>query len=236
MKVQRRSGVSVIIATLLLIAISVAAGIIVYVFVNGLAGSLTGSGGQQVTQQLQLQTYSDLPASTAGGFTSYGTIGNGQLLDAFIKNTGSSSIVISAVYFDGNILTEWGTAQAYDYNLEVPSTVGNCYALVPVSGTGSTITGATSDASHVAGTANSCAGLGGASCASAVCLNFGASAPAETGGTTATALAPGSSTQLIIGLNAAYSPFPAQGSGHTIKVVTTTGGVAVLSIVVGRTG
>lgn len=41
MNFQRRRGVSVIIATLLLIAIAVAAGIIVYVFVNGLAGNLT---------------------------------------------------------------------------------------------------------------------------------------------------------------------------------------------------
>ena len=78
MKMDRRGrkGVSVIIATLLLIAISVAAGIIVYDFVNGLAGGLTSSNGSQVTQQLQLQAYAFYPVS-ASGFTAAGTSGTG---------------------------------------------------------------------------------------------------------------------------------------------------------------
>jgi flagellin-like protein len=42
-----RRGVSSIIAALLLIAIAVAAGVLLYVFSIGLLGSLQGTGGQQ---------------------------------------------------------------------------------------------------------------------------------------------------------------------------------------------
>ena len=57
MKVTARRAVDPIIATLLLIAIAVAAGIIVYVYVNSLAGGLTQSGGQQVSKQLSMDSY-----------------------------------------------------------------------------------------------------------------------------------------------------------------------------------
>ncbi len=57
MHVTVRKAVSPIIATLLLIAIAVAAGIIVYVYVNSLAGGLTSGGGQQVSEQLSLDAY-----------------------------------------------------------------------------------------------------------------------------------------------------------------------------------
>jgi FlaG/FlaF family flagellin (archaellin) len=57
MKFQRRRAVSVVIATLLLVAISVTAGVLVYVFVNGLAGNLTQSGGQPVTEKLLIQSH-----------------------------------------------------------------------------------------------------------------------------------------------------------------------------------
>ena len=103
MKFQRRPGVSVIIATLLLIAIAVAAGIIVYVFVNGLAGSLTSGGGQQTTERLQMQSFTfAVSPPVSGGFTCGCS---GQLLDIFLINSGSSSTTISAVYYDGTILT-----------------------------------------------------------------------------------------------------------------------------------
>ncbi len=45
MQITARKAVSPIIATLLLIAIAVAAGIIVYVYVNSLCGNVTGGGG-----------------------------------------------------------------------------------------------------------------------------------------------------------------------------------------------
>ena len=50
-------AVSAVIATLLLIAIAVAAAIIVYVFSIGLLGGLQTSGGQQVKQQLIMEAY-----------------------------------------------------------------------------------------------------------------------------------------------------------------------------------
>ena len=50
-------AVAPVIATLLLIAIAVAAAIIVYVFSIGLLGGLQSSGGQQVKQQVILEAY-----------------------------------------------------------------------------------------------------------------------------------------------------------------------------------
>ena len=50
-------AVAPVIATLLLIAIAVAAAIIVYVFSIGLLGGLQTSGGQQVKQQVILEAY-----------------------------------------------------------------------------------------------------------------------------------------------------------------------------------
>jgi flagellin-like protein len=50
-------AVSAVIATLLLIAIAVAAAIIVYVFSIGLLGGLQTSGGQQVKDQVIMEAY-----------------------------------------------------------------------------------------------------------------------------------------------------------------------------------
>jgi hypothetical protein len=94
MKFQRRPGVSVIIATLLLIAIAVAAGIIVYVFVNGLAGGLTQRGGQQTTERLQIQSFNFQLNPTS-------CVCSQQILQMFLLNSGSSATTISSVYYDG---------------------------------------------------------------------------------------------------------------------------------------
>jgi len=98
MKFERRRGISPIIATLLLIAIAVAAGIIVYVFVNSLAGSLTAGGGGQTAERLQMQSFNFVlnPTSCAC---------SGQILQLFLLNSGSGSTTISAVYFDGVLQT-----------------------------------------------------------------------------------------------------------------------------------
>lgn len=86
MKVAQRKAVSPIIATLLLIAIAVASGIIVYVFTGSLAGNLTKSGGSQVTEQVSMDAYSyQTPPS----------------LTIYLRNTGPSTINMSQVYFDG---------------------------------------------------------------------------------------------------------------------------------------
>jgi hypothetical protein len=98
MKFQRRQGVSVIIATLLLIAIAVAAGILLYVFVNGLAGSLTTGGGQQTTERLQMQSYNYLLSPQACACAQ-------QILQLFLLNSGSAATTISSVYYDGILMT-----------------------------------------------------------------------------------------------------------------------------------
>ena len=107
MDIPRRKGVSPIIATLLLIAIAVAAGIIVYVFVNGLAGNLTKSGGNQVTEQISLQSYNfQNPSASPSALTVY------------LGNTGTGSVEISTIYLDGSPLT----ASSVPYSL----TPGSC--------------------------------------------------------------------------------------------------------------
>jgi len=50
-------GISTIIAALLLISISIAAGVLLYVFSIGLVGSLQGSGGQQTKDQVIVEAY-----------------------------------------------------------------------------------------------------------------------------------------------------------------------------------
>jgi len=89
MRFTARKAVSPIIATLLLIAIAVAAGIIVYVFVNSISGNLTQQGGQQVADQLSMDAYTYPSAGTAPVLV--------------LRNVGSSTVTLSQVYFDGNL-------------------------------------------------------------------------------------------------------------------------------------
>ncbi len=69
-------GVSVIIASLLLIAIAVAAAVLLYVFSIGLMGSLGSSGGQQTKDQVILEAYD----------------WTGPTLILNLKNVGSSAV------------------------------------------------------------------------------------------------------------------------------------------------
>jgi flagellin-like protein len=104
MKFQQQKGISPIIATLLLIAIAVAASIIVYVFVNSLAGGLTQGGGAQTTERLQMQSYNfALSPPVVNSGTACGC--TGQVLELFLLNSGSATTTISSVYFDGTLLT-----------------------------------------------------------------------------------------------------------------------------------
>ncbi len=86
MKITARKAVDPIIATLLLIAIAVAAGIIVYVYVNSLAGNLTGTSGQQVSEGLSMDTFNfnSLTAPTVA-----------------VRDTGGGSITLASVFVDG---------------------------------------------------------------------------------------------------------------------------------------
>jgi flagellin-like protein len=83
-----KKAVSPVIATLLMIAIAVAASIIVYVWSMGLLGGLMQSGGgSQTAEQLIMEAYS--PTTDK----------------ATLRNTGSKPINVTAVYLDGNPVT-----------------------------------------------------------------------------------------------------------------------------------
>lgn len=84
MKVQQRRAVSPIIATLLLIAIAVASGILVYVFTGSLAGSLTKSGGSQVTQSLSMEAYNFQSLTS---------------LIVYVQNTGASNVNMTQTFY-----------------------------------------------------------------------------------------------------------------------------------------
>lgn len=80
-KISHKRAVSNVIAVLLVIAVTVAAAILLYVFAIGTV-SLTGSGGQQVAQQLILEGY-----DWGGGST--------QLSGSF-KNVGQTPIALDS--------------------------------------------------------------------------------------------------------------------------------------------
>ncbi len=223
MKLQERRAISPIIATLLLIAIAVGAGIIVYVFVTGLAGNLTGSGGTQVTTQLQLQAYTfkALPG---------GSIGTGQVVNFFVKNVGGSSLTISSIYLDGSLLLEWGlSGGSYNRELMVPNTAGqNCFAAIPVTVTG--VVGQTASQTQAgSGTTTTCSGtnVSPTACTSTnFCIDLGASQ------TETLTLAAQSAAQFFVSSPTVLTT----GSSHTIKIITSTGGQYVFSVIVGTTG
>jgi flagellin-like protein len=85
LKVNRKA-VSPVIATLLMIAIAVAAAILVYVWSMGLVGTLQGTGGQQTREQLIMEAY-DATSSTSWKL--------------YIRNVGPASISVTAVYVEG---------------------------------------------------------------------------------------------------------------------------------------
>ena len=77
-------GISTIIAALLLIAIAIAAGVLLYVFSMGLIGSLQGSGGQQTKDQVIMEAY-QWPA--------------GNTLTLNLRNTGATTVNLAAADF-----------------------------------------------------------------------------------------------------------------------------------------
>ncbi|MEM2228014.1 MAG: archaellin/type IV pilin N-terminal domain-containing protein [Candidatus Bathyarchaeia archaeon] len=80
-----RKAVSPVIATLLMIAIAVAASILVYVWSMGLVGSLQGTGGQQTREQLIMEAY----------------VATATPIRLYLRNVGPTTSVVSAVYIEG---------------------------------------------------------------------------------------------------------------------------------------
>jgi flagellin-like protein len=82
-------GISTIIAALLLIAIAIAAGVLLYVFSIGLIGSLQGSGGQQTKDQVIMEAYAWTTNST---------------LKLNLRNTGATTLdMTKASYYVGGV-------------------------------------------------------------------------------------------------------------------------------------
>ncbi len=127
-KVSQRA-VSPVIATLLMIAVAVAASIIVYVWSIGLLGTLMGGGGSQTREQLILEAYS----WTAGGTLTF-----------TVRNVGSATVTVASMYLGGTALTTGaaltvsiGSAtQIYSATPTGTYTSGAAYSLKLVSTTG----------------------------------------------------------------------------------------------------
>jgi len=159
-KKTARKAVDPIIASLLLIAIAVAAGIIVYVYVNSLAGGLTQGGGQQVSDQLSMDAYN------------YASIGSGPTVT--VRDTGSSAITISSIFFDGTSVATLG------------SVAGTCNGITE-----------------------------------SVTTPFASCTTGQT---------------FIFNINSNGALGEASGTSHAIKILDSTGGTEVITVVAGREG
>ena len=114
-------GISTIIAALLLIAIAIAAGVLLYVFSMGLIGSLQGSGGQQTKDQVIMEAY-QWPVSG----TTYPT------LTLNLRNTGASTVNLAG--------SGTGAADYYLGGTQQTTVSGCASALSPGSACALTIT------------------------------------------------------------------------------------------------
>jgi flagellin-like protein len=114
-------GVSTIIAALLLIAIAVAAGVLLYVFSIGLMGSLQGTGGQQTKDQVIMEAYS------------WTTVPTPLLLN--LRNTGASTVnLVSANYYVNGIQQAAPTYSGAGCTAATFTPGMACVATVPISG------------------------------------------------------------------------------------------------------
>ncbi|NYT00990.1 MAG: hypothetical protein GKB99_04635 [Methanocellales archaeon] len=104
-----KDAVSPVIATLLVIAIAVAAAILVYVWAMGLVGTLESGGGEQVTEQIMMDVFS------------WNATGD---LALTLRNVGSSVVTVDAIYVetDSGIQAFDGAASANDNVLAIGDT------------------------------------------------------------------------------------------------------------------
>jgi archaeal type IV pilus assembly protein PilA len=90
LKRERSNAISPIIATLLLILIAIAAGVVVYAYVLGFVGSNTSGTG---TNQSQMSIDTAVTTISGSQITSYTVV---------VRNVGSTTASISALYFTDN--------------------------------------------------------------------------------------------------------------------------------------
>jgi len=109
---MNRRAVSPVIATLLMIAIAVASGTLVYVWSMGIVGTLQSSGGQQTKQQLMMEAY-QATGTTTWTFN--------------LRNPGSATLTVAAVYVSGTSCTTF-TPSPFTLG---PSTAGPLVVTIP---------------------------------------------------------------------------------------------------------
>ena len=119
-----KKAVSPVIATLLMIAVAVAASVIVYVWSAGLLGTLMGGGGAQVKEQLIVEAYD---------------WGTNASLKLFIRNVGSSDVKLAAIYVGGTPYNATDTIpvkQVVQVTVPASGTSGTAYPVKVVTETG----------------------------------------------------------------------------------------------------
>ena len=87
MKMMKRKGVSTYISVLLLIVVTIAGGVMIYGYTIGWFGKLGGSG------EMGILSVDESSANTT-------------FIKAYIRNVGSSSVVIDNAYVDGNLVDD----------------------------------------------------------------------------------------------------------------------------------
>jgi flagellin-like protein len=115
---RKDSAISPIIATLLLILIAIAAGVVVYAYVIGFVGSSTGGGGNP-SGQISIDSASD----------------SGTTVTIYVRNTGSTSITISAFYVIDNTAGTTQQASGLTCNSAACTAITPGAAAVKVQGT-----------------------------------------------------------------------------------------------------
>ena len=89
MKMMKRKGVSTYISVLLLIVVTIAGGVMIYGYTIGWFGRLGGEG--------EMGTLS-IDEVSASGTT--------NLITAYVRNVGSSSVTLDAVYVEGALIAD----------------------------------------------------------------------------------------------------------------------------------
>ena len=117
-----RKAVSPVIATLLMIAIAVAAAILVYVWSMGLIGGLQTGGGQQVREQIMLDEYVWTTESSISGI---------------VRNVGNAKVEIASVYVEGHNADF--TASTMDPLSTTPLSITGISDFTPTSGVAYTL-------------------------------------------------------------------------------------------------
>ena len=89
MKMMKRKGVSTYISVLLLIVVTIAGGVMIYGYTIGWFGRLGGEG------EMGTLSIDEVSAS-----------GSTNLITAYVRNVGSSSVTLDAVYVEGALIAD----------------------------------------------------------------------------------------------------------------------------------